>query len=179
MTEATTIFQHPLATGFIYPFFLVFTILFAILEKTKLLGDGKTQINAIVAFVVGLVFISVSSPKEIVANLVLFLTVAIIVAFVAMVLWGFVTGGEPKLLMGKDSNWVTWTIGGIIALGVIIAVIWATGLNVGIFEKLFNQSWSKTFWTNLIFIVVVAAALAVVVKGGGKSGGGGGGNNSD
>ena len=41
--------QNWLFTRFAWPFLLVFFIVFAILEKTKLLGEGKKQVNALVA----------------------------------------------------------------------------------------------------------------------------------
>jgi len=174
-----TIFQNYIFSEFIIPFLLIFTIIFAILEKTKVLGDAKTQVNAIVSFVVGLIFVSVAYPKDVVSNMILFLTVAIVVAFVAMMLWGFVSGGESKLLTGDGRNWVTWTIGGIIALAVLIATVWATDLKMGVFEKLFTQSWSNAFWTNLVFIIVIAVALAVVIKGGSSGGSSGGDKKKD
>ena len=33
-----TILQHPVLTSFVYPFLIVFFIVFAVLEKTKLFG---------------------------------------------------------------------------------------------------------------------------------------------
>jgi hypothetical protein len=166
-----TIFDHYLFRDFALPFLLIFTVVFAILEKTKVLGDGKTQINAIVSLVVGLIFISVNYPKSVVENMILFLTVAIIIMFVVLVLWGFAVGDVPKLLTGDKVNWVTWLVGSVIVLSVIIAVIWATGIKISFFSSLFEQSWSKSFWTNLIFLVVIAAAIAIAVKGGSSSGG--------
>jgi multisubunit Na+/H+ antiporter MnhB subunit len=55
----TTILQAPLLIDFIYPFLLIFFIVFAILEKSKLFGDEKKQLNALVALVIGLIFISI------------------------------------------------------------------------------------------------------------------------
>ena len=67
-----TIFQHFIFQEFILPFLLVFTIVFAVLEKTKLLGDGKKQLDAIVAFVVGLIFVTAVFPKAVLGNLILY-----------------------------------------------------------------------------------------------------------
>ena len=55
MVEGETILQGEVFTRFILPFFLVFFVIFALLEKTKLFGDGKKQINAMISFVVGLI----------------------------------------------------------------------------------------------------------------------------
>ena len=42
----------------IFIFLLVFVVVFAILQKTKVLGDGKKQIDALVALAVALLVLS-------------------------------------------------------------------------------------------------------------------------
>ena len=37
--------QHPVMTDFVYPFLLVFFILFAILEKTKIFGEKAKEVK--------------------------------------------------------------------------------------------------------------------------------------
>ena len=49
-----TILQHWIVTQFILPFALITGLVYGILEKTKLLGDEKHQLNAILAFIIGL-----------------------------------------------------------------------------------------------------------------------------
>jgi len=158
-----TIFQHFIFREFILPFLLIFTIVFAILEKTKVLGDDKKQTDAIVAFVIGLIFVSVVYPKEVVNNMILFLTVALVVAFVALLLWGFLMGEEAKIIPG-DAKWIKW----VVAIGVIVVVLgaffWAAGIDSNVLNFLFKESWSKTFWTNAAFVVVIAIAIALVLR---------------
>ena len=156
-----TILQHWIFTSFVFPFLLMFFIVFAILEKTKILGEEKKQLNALLSFVIGLIFVSAVYPKLVVGNLILFLTVALVVVFVTLLLWGFVTGGEAKISGGKI-KWVAG-IGGFIV--IVFAVFWATGIHGKVIDLLFKQSWSGTFWTNISFIVVIAVALALVYKG--------------
>src|SRR3989344_4852290 len=136
-----TILQHEVLAKFAYPFLLIFFIVFAVLEKTKILGDDKHQINALVAFVIGLIFVGALQPKIIVSNLILFLTVALIVMFV-----------------------------GVILFAVFLATLLAMGIWAEFFDLLFNQPWSRSFWTNFVFIIVVVVALAVILKTAGKSG---------
>ncbi len=154
-----TILQHWIFTRFAFPFLLVFFILFAILEKTKRLGDNK-QINALIAFVVSLIFVNVAFPVEVVSNMVLFLTVALITMFVALLLWAFV-GGKIEI----ESGVVKVIIGIGITLAVLAAILWATGFYTPIYEWLFSQDWSKSFWVNFLFIAVLAIAVALVLKG--------------
>lgn len=160
--------QSPALTNFVYPFLLIFFIIFAILEKTKILGEGKTQINALVAFVIGFIFVSAVFPKEMVNNLILFLTIAIIIMFVVLMLWGFVAGEEGLKLSGAPKG-LKWAIGIFIVIAVAIAVLWAAGVNISeLINRIFHASWSSKFWTNFIFVVLIAAALAVALSSGGK-----------
>lgn len=163
-----TIFQHWIVTQFILPFLLIWTIIFAVLQKTKLLGEDKKQLDAIVAFVIGLIFVGAIFPKVVVGNLILFLTVAIIVMFVGLLLWGFVSGDEIKGNFLKNKG-LKWVVGIVIVVAVIIAVLWASGIENNVLDLLFRQSWSNSLWTNLAFIAVVVIALAVVLKSGSKS----------
>tara|TARA_Y100000310_G_C20548882_1_gene747013 strand:- start:349 stop:855 length:507 start_codon:yes stop_codon:yes gene_type:complete len=158
------ILQHPILTNFAFPFLIIFFVVYAVLEKTNLLGEGKAQLNAFLAFVIGLVFVGSVFPKEVVSNLILFLTVAIISVFVVLILWSFATGGEVKgSFMGNAA--LKWAFGIILVIAVIIALLWNTNLGgSGLFDFLFGQSWSESFWTNFIFIVVIAGALAAVIK---------------
>jgi len=159
-----TILQYPIFANFALPFLLIFFIIFAVLEKTKLLGDEKTQLNALTAFVIGLIFVGAVFPKQVVSNMILFLTVSIVVVFVTLLIWGFITGGDLKGAI-VSNNGLKWVIGIVLVLVVIVAVLWASGIEGGIFDMLFKQNWSETFWTNFIFIVVIAAALALIWKG--------------
>lgn len=164
MAEETTILQHWVLTQFILPFLLVFFIIFAVLQKTKLLGDGKKQLDALVAFIIGLFFVGAVFPKLVVGNLILFMTVSIVIVFVVLILWGFATGSEAKI----ESKGMKWIAGIIIFVAVVIAVLWATGSAQQVSDFLFKQNWSDTFWTSVSFIVVIAIALALILKGSGK-----------
>ena len=146
---------------------LVFFIVFAILEKTKLLGEDKKQLNALISFVVGLIFVGAVYPTEVVGNLILFLTVALVVVFVVLLLWGFVFGDIKEGF--KAEKWMKWVLAIVIGVAVIIAVLWATGVGVDEINDFFNnlfsgQDWSSGFWTNVLFIIVVAVALALILK---------------
>ena len=156
-----TVLQSSILTKFVYPFLLMFFIVFAILEKSKLLGEDKKQINALVAFVIGLIFVSAAYPKLVVGNMVLFLTIAIIVVFVVLVLWGFMMGDKGTNIFESAPKGIKWAIAIALIIAVTLAVLWATGVGFGIFENLFHNN--STFWTNALFIIVIAAALAVVL----------------
>lgn len=155
---AETILQAPIVTDFALPFLLIFFILYGILEKTKVFGGDSHRTNALVSFVVGLIFVAAVEPKLIVENLILFLTVAIVIVFIALLLWGFIVGKPPDI-----EPKVQGAIAGVVILAVLIATLWATGVEGNLFDFLFRSTWSADFWTNAAFIIVVVAALALVI----------------
>ncbi len=160
--------QSPVLTKFVFPFLLIFFVVFAILERTKLFGEERKQIHALIAFVIGFIFVSAVFPKEIVGNLILFLAVAIVIVFVVLLLWGFVMGEEGLKISGAPKG-LKIAIGVVIVIAVVFAVFWAAGIDTisffnNIFDKLFRSPWSNTFWTNFFFIIMVAVALAVALR---------------
>ena len=157
---ADIILQNWIVTKFALPFLLIFFVVFAILEKTKVLGDTK-QINALVAFVVGLIFVGFAFPKEFLENMILFLTVALVVVFVTLMLWGFIGGSKEGFEL---EGWMKYSLFGISSVALIAAVLWASGVHNNLIDLLFYQNWSSTFWTNVLFIAAIAAALALVLK---------------
>jgi hypothetical protein len=163
---AETLFQSEILRRFILPFLLVFFIIFAILEKTKLFGEGKKQLNALIAVVISLIFAGVAYVTNVVNNLVLFLAVAIVVIFVIMLIWGFIFGDSKEGF--KPERWMKLGLAILGGIAFIVAVVWATGFYENIGEFLFNQSWSRSFWINLSFIGVIVVVLALILSQKGK-----------
>ena len=153
--------QNEIFTRFVFPFLLLFFLVFALLEKTKIFGDDKKQLNALVAFVIGMIFVAFTYPTLIATNLILFLTIAIVISFVGLLLWGFVSGEAPNV---KGPVWLKWVAGIVIFVAVILALIWAMGIQNQTIDFLFKQNWSNTLWTNVAFVVVIAIALALVLR---------------
>ncbi len=155
----TNILQHEILTQFVYPFLLIFFIVFAILEKSKMFGEDKKQINAFIAFVIGLIFVGAVAPKLIVNNLVLFLSVAIVIVFVILLIWAFITGGDAKF----ENKAIKIIAGILIIIAVVIMIFMVTGIFDTVTDTLFRSSWSSDLWTNVVFIVILVVALAAVL----------------
>jgi len=157
MAEETTFLKHWIFTQYLFPFLLVFFIVFAILERTKLFGEGKKQLNALTSFVIGLIFVGAGVPKLIVGNMILFFAVAVVILFVILLLWGFIFGDEKGF---KVTSWMKWVLGIIVGIAAVVAVIFATGWNVTLGSLLSGQS---QIWTNVAFVVVIAISLALIL----------------
>jgi len=161
-----TFLSSPFAVQLVYPFLLIFTIVFAILEKSKILGEGKKQIDAIVSLVIALITISFSHATGIIVNLMPFLAVTIVVVFVFLLIWGFVAADREKgLVLNKNLKVALGIIAGIV---LIIAIIVASG-NWGFVMALF-RSGESNIWSNILLLAIIGGAIAIVLSGGKNSG---------
>ena len=159
-----TILSHPLVVGTVLPFVLVFTLIFAILQKTKILGDGKKQIDALVALAIGLIVVSFGYATGIILSLIPVLAVGAVIILIFLLLYGMVF--EPgKFDVHKN---VKITIGLVAAIAVIIAAMVATGAWTYVIDMFQTSEGGLVSVANLIFVAVIIVALAMALLSGGK-----------
>lgn len=156
------ILTYPIFKEIILPFLLVFTLIFAILEKSKLLGDNKSQINAIISFVFAGILISFANAVNIILQMTTFMVVALFVLFVFMLIYGFAYGNKT----GDPLSAGLKTFIGIIAF---IAVVVAMLVITGYWKIVYDFLSSSSIGLNILFIILIGAAIAAVLFGG-KSG---------
>jgi len=154
-----TILQSPFFLEIILPFLLVFTIVYAVLQKSEILGKDKRQIDAIVGLVIGLIVVSFGKATGIIINLMPFLAVSLVVILVFMILYGSVHTGALELNKG-----VKVTFGILAAIGVVIALLVITGAWDYI-SGLFGGVTASSVATNIIFIALIIGAIAAVIMG--------------
>lgn len=153
---------QPIFVEAILPFVLVFTLIFAILQKTQLLGDGKKQIDALVGAVVGFILIAFPSAREIVVLLMPFLAVSAVVLLVFMILYGFIAGNKTGDVLGKYWKWALNTI---LAIAVVTALLMITGYWDFVYGFMFDSSLGYQIWVNVLLIGVIVAAIVAVLRG--------------
>ena len=165
-----TILSSELAIRIVYPFLLIFVLVFAILEKSKILGEEKHQINSIIALVIGLITIAFSWATNIIINLMPFLAVSAVVLLVFLILYGFVAStNKDGLQLNKNLQAALGVLAGIV---VIIALIVATGQWNRVYNWMFVDYGSGPIWGNiLLFAIVIGALVLVVTSGRGKKSG--------
>src|SRR3989344_6447433 len=143
----------------ILPFLLVFTIIFAILEKTKIFGidkvDGKElpkkNINAMVAFVIG--FLVIASTKlvgiinEVMANVVLLIILG--VCFLLLVGVFFV---DKEFTLEKFPTWSKLLMI-LMFIGIVVIFLNALGWLRYLFD-LFNNI-NADWAASLVFIIII------------------------
>ncbi|MFT4343233.1 MAG: hypothetical protein ACMXYE_00630 [Candidatus Woesearchaeota archaeon] len=107
------------------PFILVFTIVFAVLQKAKIFGEGKKNYNVMVALVMGFSVVIPhvlgtypphSDPVLIINNALPGVSV-VLVAIVALLLLIGIMGGEVRWLGSSISGWIA-----IVSLAIIVFI---------------------------------------------------------
>ncbi len=158
------IFANAFFTEMLLPFLLVFVVVFAILQKSKILGDGKAQIDAMVAMVVGLLLIGVPGPRDVIVGIMPWMAVGVAVILVFMILYGFVAG---DLSGDKVNPWMKITFGilaGLFTLAVVLVVSDLGDIILG----WFSWSGSGEVWMNVLMVALVFGAMAVAIFSGKK-----------
>jgi hypothetical protein len=156
------IFENVFFTEMLLPFVLVFVLVFAILQKTEILGKGKAQIDAIVGMVVGLILITFGYQTGVIVSLMGWLAVGISVIFVFLILYGLVAGDLSADKMPAGLRIGIGVLAGIFTLG---AVLYVTGFG----DKIWSSfGTSGDVWMNIVMIVVILGVVGVAVWGGKK-----------
>ncbi len=153
----------------VLPFLLIFTIVFAILEKTKVFGTMKVgdqtvprkNLNAMASFVISLLVVAsrelVAVVNESVANIVVLLLA--VVSF--LLLYGaFVKEGEPVFLSGTWKTAFMW----VMLVGVVVIFLNAAGwLNTAL--TWLSRNINTDFVGSIILLVIIIMFIGFITKG--------------
>ena len=164
---AQPILISPFFTEYVLPFVLVFTLVFAVLQKTKVLGEDVKQINSIIALVTGLFLIAFPFARNIVVGLMPFLAVFAVILLVFMLLFGFVSNSKDGVDIGKFWKYFFYAILGV-SLTIVILIL--SGYWDILFNLAFSSSSSSQILINGFLILVIAGAIIAVIWGGNKNG---------
>ena len=85
----------------ILSFLIVFVLMFALLAKTKILGEEKF-IQLFVSFLIATIFVTAASVRQLVLDVIPWFAVFLVALFFILVLAGFVGKGD---LVGKKLGW--------------------------------------------------------------------------
>jgi hypothetical protein len=145
----------------ILPFLLIFTIIFAVLQKTKILGVGKKNFNVVVAMVIAAsaviphitgLYPEDRDPISIMNKALPDISMVIVAIVMALLIIG-ILGGEAKWMGGSLSGWFA-----IVAFGIVIYIF---GAAAGLWTD-WGVRWG--FWNeNNISLVIIILIFAVVI----------------
>lgn len=137
------------------PFLLVFTIIFAVLQKSEILGKGKRNFNIAVSFVIALLVIVDGRAVEIMNKAIPNVGIVVVSLVMFLILVGLF-GGKAKWLGGTVSGWIA-----IVSFGTIVYIFgaaadwWGHGRSVWWLRWMDDPQTMATVLILLIFGVVI------------------------
>lgn len=140
-TELMRTLEYWGLTDALLPFLLIFTIIFAVLQKTHILGEGRKNFNVVVALVIALSVViphvTNSYPAdadvvEIMNNALPNVSIVLVAIIMVLILIG---------LLGGEARWMGGSLSGWIAIISFLIVIFIFGRSAGWFETLPRWLW--------------------------------------
>lgn len=165
----------------VLPFLLIFTIVFSILEKTRILGEEKRNndvtypkktLNAVVAFVMAMLVVAtnkiVTAINTALPNVVF---LAVVIICFMMLIGAFYKEGEFFGADGKEGPMKKWVYGfSVVILGLIV-LIFLDSIKMDSGETWLD--WVLTYITNnlsgpvitsIIFLLIMIGAIYFIMK---------------
>lgn len=168
----------------VIPFLLIFTLVFAILERTRALGTEKIEgqdvprknLNAIAAFAIAFIVIASSKLVETITMISSQMVVVLILLVFFMVLIGTITaeGEAHKILEGTPQK----VFLGVVALAIVALFLNAIKTDSGYTWLEIAVGWISQFWSStavaavILMIGVILFIFFMTKKPGEVSGGG-------
>ena len=160
-----TILSSDFAVQIVYPFLLIFVLIFAILQRSKILGEGKIQIDAMISLVIALIVVAVGWATDIITKMMPFLAITVVAMLVFLIIFGFVASGKEGLEIPNNIKIGAGILAGVV---VIVALLVSTGQWDRVYNSLFSGGEVSDLWSNIILVLVIIAAVSVVLFSGRK-----------
>ena len=152
-------------TDALLPFLLIFTIIFAILQKSNIFGQDKKKYNVIVSLVIGLLVViphvmgryPPGSDVVLIINSALPNVSLLVVAIVALLI---LIG-----IMGGNIHWAGAVSGGV-AIVAVLAVAWIF-LSAAGYDIWFNNwvlGWSPETTSVVVIVLIFAVLIWYITK---------------
>jgi hypothetical protein len=152
----------------VLPFLLIFVIIFAILEKTLILGKDSEggpnkNINSIVALVVALLFVSANKAVNIISSALPNIALMIVIAVSFLMMLGVFWKTEEFDFKDNESKWyVAFSIIMFIALAFIFMGAYQISPGVSLLAEVFSSINNGTLQSVLIGAVVLGVIIGII-----------------
>ncbi len=151
-------------TDALLPFLLIFTILFAMLQKTKILGAGKKNFNVMISLILAALVVIPHITRtyptqydivEILNNALPNISIVIVAVVLALLLIG---------LFGGEAKWMGGSLSGIIAIVAFGLIIYIFGGAAGWWKNIGFRWWHQDTITLVVVILVFAIVIWYITK---------------
>ncbi len=144
-------------------FLLIFVIVYAILQKTKILGEGKKNLNVVVAMVVGLLVVVPSvtgrfppnaDPVKIISEALPSVSIVLVAIIFLLILIG---------VFGQEQVFLGLSMPGWVAFFSLITVVIIFGGAAGWWSGYLGQNLENIFGTESIAVVIMLLAFGLII----------------
>jgi len=152
VTDVLNIWNDLGVFSYVIPFLLIFAVVFAVLDKSKVLGENKT-IESIVAASIGLLALQFDFVSEFFAVIFPRFGIGISIFIVGLIMLGFFYPSDKNGKFGGKVAWIGWTV----AIGVILWSLSAWDQWSG------SSGFGGWFVDNIWSIIVLAILVTIIV----------------
>ena len=154
----------------VLPFLLVFTIMFAILEKTRVLGTEKDEkdrdmpkrnLNSLVAFCIGFFVVASSKIVAVINQSLANVVLLVLVSVCFLMLIGTFRGTEEIKLAKDEPLMIFFMI--FMGIGVLLIFLQALGWLMPIIEFL-QANWNTNAVASVVLLIVIIAFMMFITK---------------
>lgn len=153
----------------VLPFLLVFTIVFGILEKTKLFGtEGKEHhpkknLNAMVAFSMAFFVVAASNIVEVIQTSLPAVTLVLVIVLLTMLLLGSFAGQQDEKGFDLWKNpWIKGLLIAFILISIVGIFLNSFGYLQIVLDYILNQ-FNDTLFASIVFIVLIIGAIFYIL----------------
>ena len=150
-------------TDILLPFLLIFVIVYAILMKTKVLGETKKNLNVVVAVVMGLLVVIPHITGRFPANTDPVLIINDALPQVSLVLVAIVFLLVMIGVFGQDYVMLGVTMPGWITLVSFIAIIIIFGGSAGWWDSSFGATFENFFGTESVAVFIMLITFGLII----------------
>ena len=148
----------------ILAFLIVFVVMFAVLAKTKILGEDNKFVNIFVSFLIATIFVSAAGVTEYVLTITPWFAVLLISVLFILVLTGFV--GQIDLVKKGTA------VAALIVLGIVFLVsgyvVFSSYLNNPGVLRILDLISDSRVSGGIVLLVVALIVSWILAKAGGK-----------
>lgn len=153
-----TFLSSTFVTQIILPFIILFLVVYAILQKTKILGGDNKLLNIVLSLALALISVSFAHPTQVITRIIPVFGVAVVSVLLLLIVFAF-SEGKDKLELNSGVKYAIW---GIVGFAILATLLWASG----IWAYITSKSNTNLFW-NVLFFIIIAAVIGIAAAGSG------------
>ncbi len=141
----------------IIAFLFVFLIIYAVLQKTEILGNQF--VNVFISFLIASFFILNVSLVDFVNVSTSWVAVGAVALFLIMLIVGML--GKDSLKVFSDTKWLAWVVIGILIVILLVSASYV--FNWAVNWDLLNE-WVYADWFGFVLLVIIGVVMAIVLS---------------